>query len=74
MAKIPGGKPKAIKTPITRPARNLPPVPPVAATPPAQPTGLAQATPAGAPQMFGSPANRPVNQTIGGVQQLPFKG
>jgi hypothetical protein len=33
---------------------------------------LAQAVPAGPPNIFGAAGNRPVNQTIGGVQQLPI--
>jgi hypothetical protein len=45
----------------------------------ASPTPMAQpvqppvtAVPPGNPEVFGSPANRPVNQTLGGVKQMPF--
>ena len=62
-------KAKPVKSVKVAPAFRTPPAP---VTPPALPTSLAQAVPPTQPEVFGSPANRPVNQTVGGVQQLPF--
>jgi hypothetical protein len=56
-------KTKAVKTVKTAPVAKTRLVPP---------TTLAQAVPPTQPEVFGSPANRPVAQTIGGIQKMPF--